>query len=122
MTLMVSSFLKICPMVPTISYAFAEILRYYGEVFLPEHMIIDKGEIIRLEGADMTKTADILVIDPFRPGVNAALTLTRFSEIKELFSDRHRYLIEKAMSSSKEKYIEGDILNGFYAEIAEDIE
>ncbi len=113
LTLLVSSFLRVCPNCPSAGHFFAEILRYYGEVFDPRQMFIDRGDIIILQPTEMNLGTEVLVLDPFRTGVNAASTLTRFSEIKALFSRTHSKLVSLVNSGSEDRKGES-ILGAIY--------
>ena len=113
---MVSAFLKICPMCPTIAHSFAEILRYYGEEFDGDRMVIHRGEIITLEPTEITKSEDILVLDPFRGGINAAATFTRLDELKSLFSSTHRRIMSLQMESSESRKTQS-ILESIYSDL-----
>jgi len=72
-------------------------------------MLIDRGEIIIVLPAEFLKTADLLVLDPFRLGVNAARNLTRFFDIKDLFGVTYNKIIELVKKNDTGEEITGII-------------
>jgi DNA polymerase sigma len=94
LTLIVSGFLKICPGCPTAAHSFVEFLRYYAQDFDTTKMFVDRGEFVVVVPVDFLKMPDLLVVDPFRIGVNAARSVTRFEEIQDEFEHTFDKVIE----------------------------
>lgn len=92
--LMVAAFLKTCPNCPSVGHSFVEFLRYYSQDFSNSRMIIDRGELIVLLPTECIKTTDLVVLDPFRTGINAARTLTKFIDIKVLFGETYDRIMD----------------------------
>ena len=68
-------------------------------------MFIDRGELIIVLPEECFKPADVLVMDPFRLGVNSAKNLTRFFEIKTVYEET----LEKIMEMLK-RHEAGEII------------
>lgn len=84
---MVSGFLGICPKCPTPAHSFLEFLRYYAQDFDGATMFLDRGEIVVRFPGELMCGGNLWVVDPFRVGVNAAMNMTRFTEIKAVFEE-----------------------------------
>jgi len=88
---MVSAFLRMCPQLPSVGECFIEILRYYGQEFNSEKMMIMQGDYVMLmpvricAGVGMGRWPGLITTDPFRLGVNAAASVTRFTELQRCF-------------------------------------
>ena len=85
---MVSAFLRMCPHLPSVGECFIETLKYYGEVFRSENMMVVHGECVMLIPPPFTmfKTG-IMICDPYRAGINAAAGVSKFEDLKQLFLD-----------------------------------
>ena len=90
---MVAGFLKICPGCPTVAHSLVEFLRYYAQDFDCTRMFVDRGEFIVVVPSEFPAMTNLLVLDPFR-GMNAAKSLTRFSEIQDIFEETFDRAIE----------------------------
>ena len=82
-----------CQNCPTVGHSFLEFLRYYAHDFDASKMFVDRGQRIFVLSAECLKVADLVVLDPFRIGINAARNLTRFADIKALFNMTHEHLM-----------------------------
>lgn len=81
-SLMVSAFINSSEEFYSLAECFKRILEYYGEEFDSTRMMIVRGECIMLmpiEGQE----GRLVVTDPFKPWVNAAHNVTRFTKLQE---------------------------------------
>jgi len=77
-------------------------------------MYVNAGEIIVLISKEFSKMTNLFVCDPFRIGLNAAANLTRFDDIKKLFSKSFEILINSVQKYEKGEQIEKQILKLLY--------
>lgn len=92
LTLMTSAFLKMSFQLPSVAHYFLEILRYYGEEFKSDQMMIIGGEYITIPKF-ISPLHTLVVVDPFTTNTNAASSVSQFQLIKELFSRTRKEII-----------------------------
>ena len=91
LVIMLCAFLKACPAFNSVGYYFMEALRYYGQVFKAEEMLICEGMCLTFKNV-ITSPSDLVVIDIFMSEVNAAANITQFNKIKALLSESYTKL------------------------------
>jgi len=88
LTLMLTAFLYTCPQLHTPAQYFLEILRYYGQEFKSSQMAIIQGQYILIP-REMISNCGLMVVDLYMPENNAAASVTKFEEVRELLSNTY---------------------------------
>ena len=107
LNLMVSAFLQMCRNSPSPAECFMELLRYYGKEFKNEQMMIVQGDYVMIMPVQVM-SGRLVVTDPFRPGVNTAINVTRFDRVQECMNS----MWEK-LQKVKEEWKSGNTLKIF---------
>ncbi len=97
---MLSALLHTCPLLPSVAHYFLEALRYYGEKFQSERMVVVQGEYISIVAPGMVPQDELVVADLFCPGVNAAANVTRFKDIRTMFNTTFHKIYDSAAQPS----------------------
>ena len=106
--LMTSAFLKMSRQLPSVGHYFLEILRYYGEEFKSEQMMIIGGEYITIPKTTPLLD-DLTVIDPFTMNTNAASRVKQFVQVKEVFLKVYKKI--SALSEQYDPKVDTKLLN-----------
>ena len=104
--LMISAYLNMVPYSPSVAHSFLEVLRFYGAEFDNKTMLIVNGDyIVHVDSRQEFLDGNAVVYDPLRSGVNVAMNVTKFQEIKECFLTAYNKLLQLKAEYSPDRNV-----------------
>lgn len=89
---MIAALLKIRTPMPTAGHYFMDVLRYYGQEFRNDQMMVISGEYIMIP-RDIPRVGELMVIDPFTMHTNAAASVSRFEAVRGVLNAAYKQIV-----------------------------